>query len=175
MDWYKGKSLVEVLDSLVPPKRPVDKPFRMPVNDVYKIGGIGTVVAGRIESGTIKAGEGVEIAPGNIKSEAKSIEMHHEKMSNASCGDNVGINVRGVPADKVTRGFVMGSKNNPPRTVEKFIAQVIITNHKGQIKNGYTPVIDCHTAHIACKFNKILSKVDRKTLKEIEKEPQFVK
>ena len=52
---------------------------------------------------------------------------------------------------------------------------MIILNHPGQISNGYSPVLDCHTAHIACKFNEILTKVDRRTGKELEKEPKSIK
>merc|ERR1712007_67635 len=57
----------------------------------------------------------------------------------------------------------------------KFTAQVIVLNHPGQIQNGYAPVLDCHTAHIACKFHDIKSKVDRRSGKVIEENPKFIK
>mmetsp|Transcript_7246 Transcript_7246/g.20894 ORF Transcript_7246/g.20894 Transcript_7246/m.20894 type:complete len:140 (+) Transcript_7246:80-499(+) len=66
-------------------------------------------------------------------------------------------------------------KNDPAKEAESFVAQVIILNHPGQIGNGYAPVVDCHTAHIACKFAEILTKIDRRSGKELEKEPKFVK
>jgi len=68
MPWYKGKTLLEVLDSVKPPVRPTDKPLRLPIQDVFKIKGIGTVASGRIESGTLKPGMNVTIAPTMVNS-----------------------------------------------------------------------------------------------------------
>ena len=65
--------------------------------------------------------------------------------------------------------------NDPATETENFLAQVIVLNHPGQIGNGYSPVLDCHTSHIACKFAEIKSKIDRRTGKEIEKEPKTIK
>ena len=75
--WYKGPILIEALDLIVPPKRPTEKPLRLPLQDVYKIGGIGTVPVGRVETGIIKPGMQVSFAPGEVKTEVKSVEMHH--------------------------------------------------------------------------------------------------
>lgn len=94
--------------------------------------------------------------------------MHHESIPEAIPGDNVGFNVKGLSIKDIKRGYVCGdSKNDPPRETETFLAQVIIMNHPGQIENGYTPVLDCHTAHIACKFHEIQAKIDRRTGKAI--------
>ena len=80
MAWWDGKYLLEALDSLAPPKRPFDKPLRLPIQDVYKINGIGTVPAGRVESGIMKPGMTVNFAPSSHTSEVKSVEMHHESL-----------------------------------------------------------------------------------------------
>jgi len=174
--WYKGPVLMEALDALTPPKRPTDKPLRLPLQDVYKIGGIGTVPVGRVETGILKPGMNVTFAPSGLSSEVKSVEMHHEALQEAIPGDNVGFNVKGLNVKDIRRGNVAGdSKNDPPKEVESFLAQVIIMNHPGTIENGYTPVLDCHTAHIACKFHEIQSKIDRRTGKAIEEEPKGVK
>jgi elongation factor 1-alpha len=174
--WYKGPTLLEALDKIVPPKRPTEKPLRLPLQDVYKIGGIGTVPVGRVETGILKPGMSVYFAPANVSSEVKSVEMHHESVTEAIPGDNVGFNVKGLTIKDISRGNVAGdNKNDPPREVESFLSQVIIMNHPGQIANGYTPVLDCHTAHIACKFHEIESKIDRRTGKAIEEEPKFIK
>jgi elongation factor 1-alpha len=111
----------------------------------------------------------VSFAPSGISTEVKSVEMHHEAMAEALPGDNVGFNVKNVAVKDLRRGFVCGdSKNDPPRETGDFLAQVIILNHPGQIGAGYTPVLDCHTAHIACKFAEIVEKVDRRTGKAVE-------
>ena len=162
--WYKGPTLIEALDKIEPPKRPTEKPLRLPLQDVYKIGGIGTVPVGRVETGIIKPGMVVTFAPVNLTTEVKSVEMHHEALPEAVPGDNVGFNVKNVSVKDIRRGYVASdSKNQPAFAAKDFLAQVIVLNHPGQISNGYSPVLDCHTAHIACKFAEIKEKVDRRT------------
>merc|ERR1711922_7273 len=188
MGWYKGwnkevkegkfsgKTMFEALDSIIPPTRPSDKPLRLPLQDVYKIGGIGTVPVGRVETGLIKPGMVVTFAPVNVTTEVKSVEMHHESLPEAGPGDNVGFNVKNVSVKDIRRGNVASdSKNDPARGAKSFHAQVIILNHPGEIKNGYSPVLDCHTAHIACKFVEIKEKCDRRSGKKLEDNPKFVK
>nr|CAD7399181.1 unnamed protein product [Timema cristinae]CAD7429823.1 unnamed protein product [Timema monikensis] len=106
----------------------------------------------------------------------QSVEMHHEALQEAVPGDNVGFNVKNVSVKELRRGYVAGdSKNNPPKGAQDFLAQVIVLNHPGQISNGYTPVLDCHTAHIACKFAEIKEKCDRRTGKTTEENPKSIK
>jgi len=176
MGWYKGPTLLDALNEVTPPKRPSDKPLRLPLQDVYKIGGIGTVPVGRVETGTIKPGMVVTFAPVALITEVKSVEMHHTQLPEAFPGDNVGFNVKNVSVKDIKRGYVAGdSKNDPPSGCADFLAQVIVLNHPGEIKNGYAPVLDCHTSHIACKFAEIKAKMDRRTGKELEKEPKAIK
>lgn len=188
MNWFKGwkierkdgnasgTTLLEALDAILPPARPTDKPLRLPLQDVYKIGGIGTVPVGRVETGILKPGMVVNFAPVNLTTEVKSVEMHHESLPEAVPGDNVGFNVKNVSVKEIRRGFVAGdSKNDPPKGADNFNAQVIILNHPGQISAGYAPVLDCHTAHIACKFSELIEKIDRRSGKKLEDAPKFVK
>jgi len=172
----KGTTLLEALDAIIPPTRPTDKPLRLPLQDVYKIGGIGTVPVGRVETGVLKPGMLVTFAPTGLTTEVKSVEMHHESLSEAVPGDNVGFNVKNVSVKDIKRGNVASdNKNKPASGVADFTAQVIVLNHPGQISNGYSPVLDCHTAHIACKFAEIKEKVDRRTGKSTEDNPKFIK
>ncbi|NXL12255.1 EF1A factor, partial [Mesembrinibis cayennensis] len=137
---------------------------------------IGTVPVGRVETGVLKPGMVVTFAPVNVTTEVKSVEMHHEALSEALPGDNVGFNVKNVSVKDVRRGNVAGdSKNDPPMEAAGFTAQVIILNHPGQISAGYAPVLDCHTAHIACKFAELKEKIDRRSGKKLEDGPKFLK
>lgn len=186
--WYKGwekevkgnkvtgKTLFEAIDAIEPPVRPSNKPLRLPLQDVYKISGIGTVPVGRVETGVISPGMVVTFAPAGVTTEVKSVEMHHQQLKEGLPGDNVGFNVKNVSVKEVRRGNVAGdSKNDPPSGCASFNAQVIVLNHPGQVGAGYAPVLDCHTAHIACKFSELLEKIDRRTGKSIENTPKFIK
>jgi sulfate adenylyltransferase subunit 1 (EFTu-like GTPase family) len=102
--------------------------------------------------------------------------MHHEALEQAVPGDNVGFNIKSVSVKDIRRGFVTGdTKNDPPFPTASFDAQVIVLDHPNTINAGYTPVVDCHTAHIACKFNKLLFLVDKRNGKATQKEPKSVK
>jgi len=176
LPWYKGPTLLEALNQVDVPKRPSDKPLRLPLQDVYKIGGIGTVPVGRVETGVLKPGMIVTFAPVGLTTEVKSVEMHHESLPEANPGDNVGFNVKNVSVKELKRGYVASdSKNDPAMGCADFLAQVIVLNHPGEIKAGYAPVLDAHTAHIACKFSELKSKLDRRTGKELEKDPKAIK
>merc|ERR1711944_223469 len=147
MGWYKGweketkeggkcsgKTLFEALDAIVPPTRPSDKPLRLPLQDVYKIGGIGTEPGGRVETGIIKAGMVVTFAPAAVTTEVKSVEMHHETLDQGVPGDNVGFNVKNVSVKDIRRGNVCSdSKNDPAKECIDFTSQVIVLNHPGEI------------------------------------------
>jgi len=176
MKWYKGPTLLEALDGIKPPKRPIDKPLRLPLQDVYKIGGVGTVPVGRVETGVLKPGTSIKFAPSDIVTDCKDVEMHHEKLEQAMPGDNVGFNIKNVSVKDIKRGYVASNnKDHPAKETASFTSQVIIMNHPGQISNGYAPVLDCHTAHIACKFKEITQKIDRRTGKVIEENPKSIK
>jgi elongation factor 1-alpha len=191
MPWYNGPTVVECLDTLQEPKRPTDRPLRIPIEGVYKIGGIGTVLAGRVETGVLKVNDQILIAPGNLTSEVRSIDQFHTTLYEAGPGDRIGFNVRGISVKDLRRGFVVGHlKNEPPAEAIDFVAQVckcqkqtsydllrlinvfiVILNHPGEIREGYMPVVDCHTSHVACKFTELLVKYDKRTGKELEKAP----
>merc|ERR1712066_513214 len=176
MPWYKGPTLIGALDSIKAPVRPSDKPLRLPINDVFKISGIGTVPVGRIETGVLKPSMMLRFTPSNLTSECKSVEMHHEQLPEAIPGDNVGFSVRNISVKDIKRGFVTSNdKEDPAQEAENFTAQVIVLNHPNQISAGYSPVLDCHTSHTACKFEAILSKVDRRTAKVLEENPTAIK
>ncbi|TRY64842.1 hypothetical protein DNTS_022246 [Danionella cerebrum] len=171
-----GRTLLEVLDSLLPPVRNASKPLRLPLQDVYKIGGVGTVPVGKIETGVLKPGMLLTFSPAKLTAEVKSIEMHHQGLESALPGHNVGFNIKNVSVKHLRRGDVAGNaEHDPPSDVSSFTAQVIMLNHPGKIKVGYSPVLDCHTTHVSCRFAELREKLDRRSGKKLEDWPQYLK
>ena len=127
--WYKGPTLIQALDALSVPEKHTEKPLRVPVQDVYTITGIGTVPVGRVETGVMTPNTKVIFEPSHVSGVVKSIEMHHEQMSKAEPGDNIGFNVGGVAKNDIKRGDVAGPVDNPPAVAKTFTAQIIVLNH----------------------------------------------
>jgi len=175
MPWYNGPTLFEQLDNLKVPETPVDKPLRLPIQDVYSITGIGTVPVGRIETGVLKNGMMVVFEPSGAKGEVKSIEMHHEQVNEAKPGDNVGFSVRGVDKGAIKRGDVLGAATNPPTVAKEFTAQIIVLQHPNVITKGYTPVFHIHTSQTACKITEIQKKIYTKTGQTLQENQDFIK
>ena len=171
-----GTTLLEALHCILPPTHPADKSLCLLLQDIYTIGGIGTVPVGRVEIDVLKSGMVVTFAPVNIATEVNSDEMHHEALSEALPGDNVGFNVKNTSVKDVHCGNVAGDrKNDPPMEAAGFTARVIVLKHPGQISAGYAPVLDCHTAHIACKFAEMTEKIDHCSGEKLEDGPKFLK
>lgn len=173
--WYSGPTLLDALNQLTTPDLPTSLPFRLPVQDVYSISGIGTVPVGRVETGIMKKGMKVAFMPANKDGEVKSIEMHHEEHPEALPGDNVGFNVRGINKGDIRRGDVCGPVEQPPSVAEEFTAQIVVLQHPSAITVGYTPVFHCHTAQIACTFVELQKKLDPRTGAVKEENPTFLK
>ncbi len=173
--WYNGPTLLEALDTLQPPPRPVDKPFRLPIQDVYTITGAGTVVVGRVETGVLKVGDRVVVMPPAKVGDVRSIETHHMKLEQAQPGDNIGINVRGIEKEDVKRGDVMGHLANPPTVAEEIVARIAVLWHPTAIGPGYTPVLHVHTATVPAQIVELIAKLDPRTGQTVEQKPQFIK
>lgn len=173
--WYKGPTLVEVLDTFLAPPKPTDKPLRIPVQDVYTITGVGTVPVGRVETGILKSNDVLIFNPSGVSGECKSIETHHVQMPQAVPGDNIGFNVKGIARTDIHRGDVAGHTDKPPTIVKEFIGRVIIIQHPTAIAAGYTPVLHAHTATMAVTFSELLQKIDARTGQVTEEKPSFLK
>jgi elongation factor Tu len=137
---------MKVLDEYIPvPERDVDKPFLMPVEDVFSISGRGTVATGRVERGIIKVGEDVEIVGirETTKTVATGVEMFRKLLDEGRAGDNIGVLLRGVKREDVIRGQVLSKPGSiTPHT--KFKAEVyVLTKDEGgrhtPFFNGYRP------------------------------------
>jgi elongation factor 1-alpha len=174
----KGHTLLDALDTLVqPPKRNLEGKLRMSVSGIYSIKGIGTVVAGRIETGILRPNDIVGFTPSNISGcKVFSIEMHHKSYSQAVPGDNIGINLKGLSKDLLPKtGDVMYiEKENILKPVEKFRAMVFVQEHPGQLKKGFTPIVHIRTGKTACKITDIHWKMSKKTANVKVENPDFL-
>ncbi len=179
MPWYTGPTLLEAINNLKVPDKPTKLPLRLPIQDVYQISGIGTVPVGKVETGTMKVGDKVIIVPARdgkgVIGEVKSIEMHHESMTEALPGDNIGFVIRGVEKKMIARGDVLGRVDNAPTVATEFTAQVVVLNHPTVITAGYTPVFHLHTAQVACQIVEIEKKLNPATGEVLQLKPDFIK
>lgn len=180
MPWYTGPTVYEALDLFEEPPRLVDKPFRLAIEDVYSIKGVGTVPVGKVESGKLKPGDRIIILPSKKPNgalgEVKSIQMHHQDIEEAVAGDNIGFNVKGIEKQDIGRGDLVGKVNEPlPKLVEELTARIFVLWHPSAIAVGYSPVLHIHTASVPAKIVEIVAKIDPRTGQEIEKNPQFLK
>lgn len=175
MPWYKGPTLVEALDLFTEPNKPIEKPLRLPIQDVYSITGVGTVPVGRVETGVMKVGDTVVIMPGGNTAEVKSIETHHQEMPKAEAGDNIGFNLRGVAKNEIRRGDIIGSSSAPPTVAKEFLARIIVVFHPTVIAPGYTPVLHAHTSQVAATVVELVSKINPRTGEVQEDKPKALK
>jgi elongation factor 1-alpha len=175
MKWYTGKTLLETLDDLQAPPSPVDKPLRIPLQDVYNIKGVGAIPVGRIETGTVKGGDKVIVMPSGKTGEVKSVEEHHTQLAVGKPGNNIGFSIRGLSAEDMARGDVVGSATNPPTVAKSFVAQIVVLNHPTAIPVGYTPVFHVHTVQMSMTLTELRKRMDPKTGATVEENPKFLK
>ena len=155
MAWYKGRTLEEVLDDLEPKGGPKEGTLRMPVMQVIQIGGVGTIVLGRIERGEIKEGDEVMVVPINKIGVVKSIEAYGKPIKKAEAGDTIGVALRNIGKLDVSRGDVLGLLDDPPQLVEEFKVKLALIGDVGNVKVGWSPYIHCHTAAVPVKLEAI--------------------
>ncbi len=162
MSWYSGPTLFEAIDAINMPDKPLDRPLRLPIQDVYKISGIGTVPVGKVETGVLHAGKTVVFNPSQQEAEVKSIEMHHTNVAKAEPGDNVGFNIRGLSATDIRRGDVAGYTDNEPAFIrhdETFVGQIQLMDIPKAVGVGYTPVFHAHTTQVAVRFVELIERI----------------
>mmetsp|Transcript_20545 Transcript_20545/g.51087 ORF Transcript_20545/g.51087 Transcript_20545/m.51087 type:complete len:439 (-) Transcript_20545:90-1406(-) len=177
LPWYGGPTLVEALDNLSCPKRPIGRPLRVPIHGVLNEDGVGVVLSGRIESGELKPGMKINIAPPGILCVVKSLHIDFQAVLRAIPGDIVRINIddRCNGLKDIQPGHVISNYDVcPAKAVSSFEAQIIVMNHPGKIYNGCNPMIDCHTSHTPCTFTKIKEKLDQRTGKTLVENPDSV-
>jgi elongation factor 1-alpha len=164
------------------PKIPIDKALRMPVSGVHNIKGVGDVITGKIEQGSVKPGAEVIFLPSHTAAnqcagKIFSIEMHHKSIGEAVCGDNVGLCIKGLNKDyRPQVGDVMILKTDKSLgPVKNFTVQVQVLDHPGELKPGYCPIVHCRTAKAPCKLIEIKWKMGKETGNQKLENPPNIK
>jgi len=196
MPWWKGQNvkvskklkvqvctLYDALNDMVTlPARNLDGVMRMPVSGVYKIKGVGDVITGRVEQGSVTPGAEVNFLPTHTVSNACSgkvftVEMHHKGVPTAGPGDNVGMNIKGL--DKLNMpqvGDIMLHKvDDSLKACQDFTAQVQILDHPGELKVGYTPIAYVRTGRAPVRLSKLVWKIGKSTGGQKVEDPASVK
>merc|ERR1712176_1117948 len=183
MGWWKGldveygketlhvDTVYDVLDKMCRvPERPMSAPMRMPISGIYKIKGVGDVLAGRVEQGVVKPGEEVVFLPTHTASnpctgKVFTVEMHHTRADFANPGDNVGLNIKGLDKNNMPRsGDVMVYKKDTTLgQTSEFNAQIQVLDIPNEIKVGYSPIGFVRCGRSACRVSKIVWKMGKET------------
>jgi len=164
------------------PARPTDAPMRMPLSGIYKIKGVGDVLAGRVEQGIVKPGEEVVFLPTNTagtpcQGKVFTVEMHHKRADEAKPGDNVGLNVKGLEKQNMphTGDVMIYKKDTSLSQVKSFNAQIQVLDIPGEIKIGYSPIGFVRCGRSACRITKMVWKMGKETGGKKMEDPHSLK
>merc|ERR1712165_395431 len=171
----EGFTLVDALNNFIkPPTRHPELPVRLPISNIYNIKGVGQIICGTVEQGTLKPGDEIGIVPTGLKGKKIfSIEQHKKVLQEAGPGDSVGMSIKGITKDEIVSpgDIIYLEKEGECLPVKKFSAMVVVQEHPGILKPGYCPLIFSRTAKIACKMTRILWKQSKKTGNEKVENP----
>jgi elongation factor 1-alpha len=192
--WHTGNTVFTMLDIFRVPKRPTDLSLRWPIQEKYKVRGIGYIPTGRVETGVIKPDDTIVFMPSNKKAQVKTIEMHRKRIERGIPGDNIGVDVKAIDGwslkDWVKKGDVAGPVDSPPTVAERFKARIVIFDadeiylkggeekekryYPPKLKLGSESIIHCHTARVTCRVDELLTKIDGSTGGIIERTPAYI-
>lgn len=171
--WYRGAAFIPFIDELPSLNRKTDGPFIMPIVDKYK--DMGTVLMGKVESGTARKGINLLVMPNRTQVSVDQLWSDDEEVTAVGPGENVKIKVKGIEEEDVSPGFVLCDASNPIKTGKVFDAQLVILEHKSIICAGYSAVMHIHCAAEEITVKALICLVDRKTGEKSKTRPRFVK
>ncbi|XP_019235613.1 PREDICTED: eukaryotic peptide chain release factor GTP-binding subunit ERF3A-like isoform X2 [Nicotiana attenuata] len=173
--WWNGPCLFETLDAVEVPPRDANGPLRMPIIDKFK--DMGTVVMGKIESGSIREGDNLLVMPNKAAVKVLAIFCDEDKVRHVGPGENVRVRLSGVEEDDILSGFVLCSVAKPIHAVTEFVAQLQILEllDNAIFTAGYKAVLHIHSVVEECEIVELMQQIDLKTKKPMKKKPLFVK
>ncbi|XP_075519411.1 uncharacterized protein LOC142553205 isoform X1 [Primulina tabacum] len=173
--WWEGPCLFEALDGVEVPLRDPKGPFRMPIIDKFK--DMGTVVMGKVESGSIREGDNMMIMPNKVLVKVLAIFCDEDKVSRAGPGENLRVRVSGIEEEDIISGFVLCSAAKQIAAVSDFVAQLQILEllDNAIFTAGYKAVLHIHAVVEECEIVELMQQIDPKTKKPMKRKPLFVK
>lgn len=172
LKWYNGPCLLDVIDKFKVPERPVTKPFRLSVNDVYKGTGSGFCVAGRIENGYINKGDKVLVCPTKELAEVRNISINEMTTNVAFAGDQVSVTLTGVDMQNVSIGFVLSDPIQQVPVTTRFEARIVVFNIKVPITKGFPVLIHHQSLVESANIVKLKSLLNKSTGELVKKKPR---
>ncbi|KAJ8033459.1 HBS1-like protein [Holothuria leucospilota] len=170
--WYKGPCLLEQIDVLKAPPRPIDKPFRMCVSDVFKGIGAGISVCGKIESGSVVIGDKIFAMPSVERGIIKGISVHEEDAKWACAGDQSVLVITGIDQNKVNVGDVLCSRTDPIKTTTRFQARIIVFDIEVPITKGFLVLLHYQAVSEPAVIKKLISTLHKSTGEVLQKKPK---
>ncbi|GFT95031.1 HBS1-like protein [Trichonephila clavipes] len=170
--WYSGPTLVEVIDNFHPPERPVDKPFRLCVSDVFKGATGGLCVAGKIEAGFIKKNDKVLVMPVGEQAIVKGISADEQSLSYGFAGDHVMIQLSGIDVNSIPSGSMLCSTEKPVKVATRFEARLVIFNISVPITKGFPVIFHYQSLSEQACIKKLVSQLNRSTGEVLKNKPR---
>ncbi|XP_039594981.1 HBS1-like protein isoform X2 [Polypterus senegalus] len=172
LKWYKGSCLLEQIDCFKPPQRPVDKPFRLCVSDVFKDQGSGFCITGKIEAGYVQTGDRILAMPPNETCTVKGISLHDEPIDWAAAGDHVSLTVTGMDIIKINVGCVFCDPKEPIKVCTRFQARILLFNIEVPITKGFPVLLHFQTVTEPATIRKLVSILHKSTGEVLKKKPK---
>ncbi|XP_055638562.1 protein HBS1 [Toxorhynchites rutilus septentrionalis] len=174
LKWYKGPTLLKVIDCFKTPERSIDKPFRMPVSDIFKGTGSVFCISGRIESGIICANDKVLVCPSKEQAVVKNITIEEVQYTTCFAGDQVSITLANIDVANIAVGYILSDIYNPIPLSTRIRARIVVFNIKVPITMGY-PVLLHHQSLIEpAIIYKLKAQLHKGTGEVIKKNPRFL-
>ncbi|XP_077002608.1 eukaryotic peptide chain release factor GTP-binding subunit ERF3B [Tamandua tetradactyla] len=171
--WYTGLPFISYLDNLPNFNRSIDGPIRLPIVDKYK--DMGTVVLGKLESGSIFKGQQLVMMPNKHNVEVLGILSDDTETDSVTPGENLKIRLKGIEEEEILPGFILCDPNNLCHSGRTFDVQIVIIEHKSIICPGYNAVLHIHTCIEEVEITALISLVDKKSGEKSKTRPRFVK
>lgn len=172
LKWYSGPCILDVIDTFNVPERPVTKPLRITVNDIYKGTGSGICVAGRIETGVLNKGDKILVCPLKEPAEVKNLTINDMPTNVAFAGDQVGVTLSGIDIQNVFVGYVLSDPVQQVPVTTRFEARLVVFNVKTPITKGYPVLIHYQSLVEPANIVKLKALLNKSTGEVLKKKPR---